>query len=180
MNPQIEVVKGNDLSDVELSQMEDSTKREFKVDFDRNDLDKKFFFLLKTGSKIIAMGGLFYIEPVVFGDNKFSMYGCIEVISNVKGSGYGKIVMTSIRDYIQKKDVIMLGYCMPYNAGFYEKCGFTISKKSGQRFVYYKDGKAIRNQDGQVNFYLDSRNGFMTRIMEKSDGDIQIPTEKLW
>ncbi len=175
----LEIKNGTELQDTELSQMRGSILREFGVEFDGNDLNKKTFFLLKDVENILAMGGLFEVKPVLFEDQRLKIFGVIEVVSNKKGEGYGKEVMTAIRNWLIENSEIGLGYCMPKNAGFYEKCGFAINTDCGKRFVFKNNGLDIRNQDGQLNFYQDTENGTLEKILSKN-GDIEIPTDKLW
>ena len=173
--------KGTKLTESELSQIKESVLREFKVPLNDSDhAEDKLFFLLKKEDTILAMGALWKVAPVIFNGEEFSFFGVLNVIANVKGKGYGKQIVTEMRKYAATHDVTCLGFCMPKNTGFYEKCGFSIDSTSTPRFVYTKDTKRITNQDGQYIFYWNSSDRFMEKVAANPDLKVSIPTEGLW
>jgi GNAT superfamily N-acetyltransferase len=101
------------------------------------------------------------------------------VIANEKGKGYGKKVMTAIREYLVACDQTGLGFCWPHNQGFYEKCGFTVETKSTHRFVYH-NGEEEQTAEGQVIFYLDSSERFMEKILAEPCLEISVPDPGIW
>lgn len=175
------IKKGVDLIDQELSQIKEAIFREFKAPFNISDQTKdRLFFLLKQEDTILAMGALWEVKPVVFNGENFVIYGVLNVVANIKGKGYGKRIVHTIREYLIFRNKTVLGFCMPKNTGFYEKCGFNIDAVSTHRFVYTKGRERITNQDGQYIFYQDSSNHFMEKVLAVPDQEVSIPTEKLW
>lgn len=171
---------GSELTPDEISQINEASLRDFKTQFKIEDAKGKLYFLLIEGENLIAFGALGEVNPVTFNGENFSIYGVYNVISNVKGKGFGKQVVVAIKDYLSSHNLTGLGFCMPKNAGFYEKCGFKIEANSTQRFVYTKDGKMITNQDGQVIFYQDGSDKFMEKILRDPQSEISLPTDNLW
>lgn len=172
---------GSELTEDEYSQIRDSLFREFKITLSSKDqLKDKLFFLLKQENKILAMGGLVEVHPVIFDGREYSFNGFVEIISNEKGKGYGKEVVQTMRKYLVAQDKTGLGFCMIKNKGFYEKCGFKIDTTSTPRFVYQKDGKRIINKDGQIIFYQESSDQFMKKVLADPKKEVSIPTENLW
>lgn len=177
----IQQVTGSELTDDELDQINASVFREFKVKpYDREGLADTLFFFLKEDGNILAMGGLKKVESVLFNGEKFSILGVVEVIANIKGEGYGMRVVSDMRNYLISNDKSGIGFTMPKNTHFYEKCGFRIERNSTKRFVYTTDGKRITNQDGQVIFYQDGSDKFMEKVLANPNLEVSIPTDGLW
>lgn len=173
--------KGSELTYEELDQIKSAIFREFKVSFRIEDQSPdKLFFLLKEQDKILAMGALWKVKPVIFDGQEYSFLAVLNVVANEKGKGYGRQVVDGMRKYAIKQDKTCFGFCMPKNKGFYEKCGFQIEEKSTQRFVYQKGTERITNQDGQIIFYQESSDYFMKKVLAKPEKEVSIPTENLW
>ncbi|MDO8610558.1 MAG: GNAT family N-acetyltransferase [bacterium] len=172
---------GSELTDSELAQINDALLREFKVSLpSRDQLKDRLFFLLKQGNTILAMGALLEVRPVIFDEKEYVIYGFVNVVANEKGKGYGKQVITAMKEYLTTYDKTGLGFCMLNNKRFYEKCGFNIETTSTQRFVYTKGAERITNQDGQIIFYQDSSDNFMKKVLAKPEKEVSIPTQNLW
>ncbi len=181
MDTEIVKVNGKDLSDIEISQINSSVFREWKVEpYTREILSDTLFFFLKKKDEILAMGGLKDTHPVIFDEVSFSILGVVEVVSNVKGEGHGKSVVSAMRKYLVENGKTGIGFCMLKNVGFYEKCGFKIEHNSSQRFVYTKGEERIINQDGQVIFYQDGVDQFMEKVLSNPNLEVSIPTDGLW
>lgn len=164
-----------------LSQINQSLLKEFKVSLPpRDPLFKKLFFLLQRDNTILAMGALMEVQHVMFDEEEFTIYGFVEVVANEKGRGYGKQVVEAMTNYLRIHDKTGIGFCMPRNKGFYEKCGLETNTISTQRFVYIKEEERITNQDGQIIFYHDSSDNFMKKVLSKPGIDVYIPTGRLW
>ncbi|MBI4097457.1 MAG: GNAT family N-acetyltransferase [Candidatus Levybacteria bacterium] len=177
----IVIKPGVDLSSDELNQIKEALFREFKYLLPpRNQLGNRLFFLLIDKAKILSMGALKKVKPVIFNGEEFSLLGFVSVVANEKGKGYGKQVVMAMRDYLTSNNISGIGFTMPKNRGFYEKCGFSIEVSSTQRFVYKKGNENITNQDGQVIFYLDSSDRFMEKVLANPSETAFIPTDKLW
>lgn len=126
------------------------------------------------------MGALWVVSPVVFNTKSFTLYGVLNVISNIKGKGYGKQVMMAMRAYLAKHNYVGLGFCMVKNKGFYEKCGYAINTTATKRFVYTKGTEKITNQDGQIIFYQDTTDKIMQTVFNNPQQEVSIPTAELW
>ena len=183
MDDDITLVKkpGLELREGEMRQMNASLEKEFGVPpMAKEDMEPTFFFLLKQHEEIVAFGGLRKTYPVIFDGQTYTIYGFVEVISNRKGEGYGKQVITTMRHYLLENDFTGFGFCMPRVQEFYRKCGFTIEEQSTQRFVYQKGEEKITNQDGQHIFYLHSSDKFMQNVLAKPTLPVFFPNDTLW
>ena len=120
------------------------------------------------------------VDPVIFNDMNYKLLGFVEVISNVKGKGFGKKLIQHMLNYLKDTDTTGMGFTMPKNTGFYEICGLSINRDSTQRFVYIDGDKRVTNQDGQVIFYMDSSDNFMKEVLAHPDKEVILPTAGLW
>ena len=171
----------SELSDDELDQLNAAVFREWEVPpHSREQLADRTFFFLKANDEILAMGGLKKVEPVVFDDETFSLLGLVEVVANIKAQGYGKQVVVALREHCRANGTTSIGFTMPHNIGFYEKCGFQIETDSTPRFVFTKEGQRRTDQDGQVIFYQDASDQFMEKVLASPKLEVSLPTADLW
>ncbi len=178
--PELLIKKESKLEPSETKQMVDALFREFKLPTDPQTFNDKLFFLYKSGEEVLAMGGLWEVKPFVVDGREYVIHGVVEVISNVKGNGYGKVVVSAIRDYMIQNNLNGFGFCMSRVKGFYQKCGFSIAEDISQRFIYRTKEKDITNQNGQIIFYQDGPDKFMKYVLANSEKEILIPTDGLW
>lgn len=179
-NPNLFVVSGDELSAAEIDQMLASLKREFKIVSKPNSFHGKIFFLLKDKEEILAMAGLWEVAPFVFDGKDYTVHALVDVVANVKKLGYGRRVVTAIHDYLLAKNLTGFGFCAPKTSEFYKKCGFAVADGVTDRFIYRNNGQDVVNQDGQIIFYLDNSDQFMTNVVATPNKDILIPNQDLW
>jgi len=172
---------GFELSEDEIFQMNEASVREFGMKFEVNDATRgRLYFLLKDGNTILAQGALGEVSPVIFDGVTYSILGIYDVIAHTKKRGYGKKVLLKMKEYLISRNRVGLGFCMPLNAQFYEKCGFGVEKESTHRFVFLKNEERIVNKDGQYVIYLDASNTFIKKVLADSEKEVILPTEGLW
>lgn len=169
---------GSALSDHELQQLNSSLNREFGLSLQsKEQLNDRLFFLLKNNDEIIAFGALLTVNPVYFNGEEFSLMGFVNVVSNIKGKGYGKQIITKMIDYLRSNKKTAIGFTHPRNQIFYEKCGCIFPSISTKRFVT-KAGET--NQDGQRIFYVEGEDQFMQKVLHNQDSVITLPESTLW
>lgn len=176
----MEIKHESELTATEISQLDEANLREFKAHYAKSAITDRLFFFLKEQGNLLAFCALGEVTPVYFNNETFSIYGVYDVIANIKGKGYGKHVITALKDHPLASGKSIVGFCMPKNMGFYEKCGFMITTNTTQRFIYNKDGKKITNQDGQVIFYRDGDDHFMEKVLSNPAAEVSIPTDNMW
>ncbi len=77
--------EGVDLTENEKLQIKESLLREFKVGLPPKDqLANSLFFFLVEDNTILSMEALLKTEPVMFNKEKFTIYGLVNVVANVK------------------------------------------------------------------------------------------------
>ena len=177
----ITIKRGNELNADEWIQMEAAELREFNVQLSPpEDLSHTLFFLLKDGDHILSMGGLREVKDVQIGVHRFTIFGVVNVISNIKGEGYGKSIMLALKEYAASTQTSTIGFCMPRNLPFYQKCGFQTDTTLTPRFVCLMNESYTTNQDGQYMFYQDGTDCFMQRVKEEPALQIILPSCMLW
>lgn len=179
-NAPLVIKKGTELTQSETKQMVSALFREFKLETDPKTFNDKLFFLYKSSEEVLAMAGLWEVQPFLFDGKSYIIHGVVEVIATIKGRGYGSIVMKTMREHIIQNNLNGFGFCMPTVSEFYTKCGFTLAEGITHRFIYQKDGKDITNQDGQIIFYQDGSDEFMKHVLANPSKNVLIPTEGLW
>ena len=175
------VKNAEDLTEDQFNQINRASLREFQTALpSREILTGRLFFLLLLGKEVLAIGQLLPIEPVHYNHASFSILGIGGIIAKEKGRGYGKQIMIAIRNYLIAKDKTGVGFCMPRNREFYEKCGLDVDTASVQRFVYRKGNNEITDQEGQFIFYHDASDHFMSKVISSSDKKVILPTPPTW
>jgi len=107
---------GNELTDHQYRQLNESSLREFRLRLPAvPELGDRLYFFLAETAEILASAYLKPIYPVIFTHMTFSFLNIGGVIANEKGKGYGKQVMSAIREYLIAADKIGLGFCWPVN-----------------------------------------------------------------
>ncbi len=173
---------GHTLSPALYTQLNEASLREFGVRLPEISTmdDRLYFILLEPGKQhILASGYLKPIYPVIFDQKTYSFLNIGGVIANEKGKGYGKRVMQAIRAHLLEGDRTGLGFCWPYNQGFYEKCGFAVEIKSTHRFVYHA-GAEIMTAGGQYILYLDSSDRLMEKVLANPGLEVSVPDPGIW
>jgi hypothetical protein len=173
---------GNELTDHQYTQLNDSSQREFRLRLPAKPemSDRRYFLLVETETeKILASGYVKFIHPVLFNHETFSFLNIGGIIANEKGKGYGKQIMMAIRAHLISCDQTGLGFCFPRNQGFYEKCGFTVDTHSTQRFIY-RDGGERRTAEGQYILYQEASDRFMENVLSHGDQEVFVPDPTIW
>ena len=174
--------RGSELTDQHYTQLNDSSRREFQVRLPAKlELSDRLYFLLVEAEteNILASGYLKPVSPVICAQETFSFLNIGGIIANEKGQGYGKQVVTAIKEYLIAANTIGLGFCFPHNQDFYEKCGLKVDTMSTKRIIY-KDGEEERTAEGQYIIYQDSSEGFMEKILSYGDQKIFVPDASIW
>lgn len=174
----------SELTDKEITEVNEACTREFHEPFTKsvkNEASSRQLFLLKDKSEnIVSMGQLILIEPVRFMGQTYSILGVGGIVSNVKGKGYGKKIMATIKQYLMENHKTGIGFCGKHNRLFYEKCGFSVDPDLIHRFVYYTGNKKVVNHNDDCLVYFDSNGSFMKKIFADSSEEILLPRPPDW
>lgn len=175
------VKAGGELSEQEIGQINQAKAREFKVSpLNEKQLETTLFFLLLGHQKILAMGELIPVNPIKFNKEVFSVLGIGGILANEKGKGYGRKIMSAIKDYLISQDKTGVGFCGLNNKGFYEKCGFKVETALIKRFVFQENDRKITNSEDDCVVYLDASDRFMEKVLLHSDQEVMLPRPPDW
>ncbi|CAN5178656.1 hypothetical protein BH11PAT1_BH11PAT1_3040 [soil metagenome] len=171
---------GTQLSPKELEEINSAKAREWQIPpMQKSEQESALFFLLKNEQDaILAQGEIIEINDIVFHNESFSILGIGGVVANEKGKGYGREIMTVIKNYIIKHKKTGVGFTRKVE--FYEKCGFSIDTESKKRFVYMKDGKRMTHETDECIVFLDGKDTFMEKIAAYPDQDVILPISPQW
>lgn len=92
-----------------------------------------YFMLMDAEEVVLSLGCLCPVEVVFCGAPR-PVLGIGGVVANVKGRGYGKILVTAIARAAAKRQLDSLGFCASRNAEFYRKCGLHVEAGLRSRF----------------------------------------------
>jgi hypothetical protein len=134
----IEIIKDKDLPKKYMDVMNkgrvgewgEKNRKNFKKDYWPG---AKFFFV-KDGKEIAAFGALRDVAINYLG-KKYKILGICNIISVVKGKGYGQILISSMITYLKKTGKTGLGFCGHKNSEFYRKAGLDVKKSFTWRFA---------------------------------------------
>jgi GNAT superfamily N-acetyltransferase len=137
---------------------------------------KDIFFIVRVNGKILSVGRLRPVR-ITFLKKNYDIQGIADVVSVVRGKGYGKILMEDMRDYLVRNGKTGIGFCERRNSVFYRKCGFKIARDLVRMFVYKNsEGQIIKNKEDDDVIYLDGKDRFMERVI-RSKENVLIPCE---
>lgn len=178
----IDIIAGQDLSDDIIDLMNQQRIQEYEVNtknFRQNEQDSTFFFL-RDNDDIKAFGML---KPVVIihQGQMTTVLGIGNIIAREKGTGQGKQLMLTMKDYLTEKNRIGLGFCAPGVGGFYDKCGYQVIADLSGRFRYPL--AQLTNQREQLERGLDMLchdpiGGFIETL--QSDDDLIYINQPFW
>jgi len=172
---------GTKLSRHEIKEINQAKAREFKVPpLQQKDLKDSLFFLLLGDKKILAVGELISVRPINFNGETFFILGIGGVLANEKRKGYGRQIMTAIKDYLITKNKTGVGFCRLQNKGFYEKCGFNVDETSIKRFIFQQESQKITNSGDHCVLYLDVSDHFMQKVLSCHDKEVILPRPPDW
>lgn len=177
---QMYIRHGTQLSKQEIDQINIAKNREWKIPpLQKNEQESTLFFLLKDESNtIVAQGEVIEINGIIFNNESFNILGVGGIIANEKGQGYGRELMTAIKEFIAKHKKTGIGFTN--KPEFYQKCGFSIDIISKKQFVHLKDGKRITNKENEVILYLAGQDRLMEKIVALPSEDVVLPITPNW
>lgn len=173
---------GNKLDDQYYTQLNEASQREFRVRLPaKPEIHDRFYFLLVATEteKLLASSYLKPISPVICNQEIFSFLNIGGIIANEKGKGYGKQLVSAIRDHLIAHDTIGLGFCFPHNQRFYEKCGLTVETRSTHRFIY-RNGEERLTAEGQFLLYQDRSDHFLEQVLAQGEHEVWVPDPTIW
>jgi GNAT superfamily N-acetyltransferase len=175
-------VQGDQLTEAVYARLNEASLHEFSVPLPpRPQLaDRRYFLLMEAEQqRILASGFLRPVYPVIYRQTTFSFLNIGGVIANEKGQGFGRQLMSALREYLTATSQTGLGFCWPKNQGFYEKCGFTVETHATQRFVALLNGQRS-TAEGQYILYLDGKDGMLRTILADPQEIVYVPDASIW
>lgn len=172
-----------ELTDEELQQLNEASKREFLVSLPPRKIlesGNRKYFLILNDKNVLAMGQLLPVEPILFNNEEFYISGIGGIIANEKGKGYGRQIMVSIRNELISQDKTGVGFCKLKNKGFYEKCGFKTNTSSLVRFIYRGENPMTADVENECIFYQDGSDNFMEKVIEAPNLEVALPFPPTW
>lgn len=138
--------------------------KEYKKDFSKDYEAETVWIFVKDKNKIVSFGGIRPITLIYLG-KKYNIGGICSTISLVKGKGYGKIMVSFMKNYSHKTGKTILGFTGE-EIYFFEKAGLKYKKNFIKRFVYKKpDGELVYDNDGN-GIYYEGKDKIISKILK--------------
>ncbi len=165
----IEIIKTRSLSKTQKGIINKARIIEFgndeEKDFSKDYEPETLWFFVKAKNKIVSLGGLRPITAEYLG-KKYTIGGICSVVSVIKGKGYGKILMSFMKNYSYKTGKTILGFTGDKNIEIFKKTGLEVEKDFIKRFVYKKqNGELVYDDDGN-GIYYEGRDKFITKVLK--------------
>jgi hypothetical protein len=169
------------LTKKELAQIKTTKLQEFGSEsiqvIDQNSL----FFLLYEQRSLVAHAELTPIGPAMFRNETFIISGIGGVVANRKFQGYGRQLMSMIKDHLRANQLLGIGFSGLVNKLFYEKCDLFVSSQDIKRFVYYDQGKPAVNPNDECVIIYDCAPGeFSQKLAKYPKEEVLLPRKPDW
>ena len=175
----IVIKRGTELSKEELEHVTNAKDAEWETGpIDQEQKNEIFVLVKNSGGDILSHGQLVEINGVIFNGETFNIIGIGGIIANIRGQGYGRILMEGILKYLKKHGISAVGFTgIPE---FYRKCGFSIATEALPRFVHMEGSEKHTNKTDEHLFYYDARDQFMKKVLENSKAEVYLPRHPDW
>jgi hypothetical protein len=132
-------------------------------DFSKDYEPETEWFFVKDKNKVVSIGGIRPIKIKYLGKT-YSIGGICSTISVVKGKGYGKIMMSFMKNYSYRTGKTLLGFTT--QTEFFKKAGLGTEKDFIKRFVYVKkNGEKVYDNDGD-GIYYEGKDKIISKILK--------------
>lgn len=170
MNLNTEIKPGTDLTSEELEVINFWRKKEFDKEPWSHDginyFHKNLFFIITDSTQIVSFGMLIPID-IYIDKIKYEISGIATIFTTIRGKGYGKYLMDRIKEYLDSKDQIGIGFCESKNTEFYKKCEYGIWLNGIDSFIYIDENNNEVKDSGGDTLYLDNK----AHVLEKTIRD---------
>lgn len=167
----VELIKNKNLSKPQKDLINRARVREFGKENKKNFLKdyepETIWIFVKDKNKIVSLGG---IRPIIltYNGKKYNIGGICSVISLVKEKGYGKIIISFMKNYSFKTGKSILGFTADKNIEVFKKLGLNIEKEFIRRFIYVKpNGEEIYDNEG-AGIYYEGKDKIISKILKRN------------
>lgn len=175
----VEIIKGDKISKKLMGLINNSRVKEWgAVDvtkFSKKVYMKTLFFIVKEEGKVVSFGMLMPVN-IRYEGKTYHIKGIGGIISIKKGKGYGKMLVSSMVDYLKNTKQTGIGFCGQSVTPFYKKAGMKVKKGFIGKFFYIdpKTKKEILDEDPDCDgVYIEGKDKFVS-IISKNTSRVQI------
>ena len=161
----IETTLGVSLSESLLKQINQARFNEFgDQPLEKENIKDSVFVNVLLGDELVATAILFPIDGVIFEDKKYSVMGINGIVAIKKGAGYGRMLIGAISDYLAKIDKTGIGFCIPSNKGFYEKCNFGVDTLTINQFRFDDQHGKEKLETNDIVIFQEGSDGLISKL----------------
>lgn len=178
MDDTVTTKRGEDLFQSDIEQINQAFKRVFPENkllaLGGSELeDNTFFFIYDPNKNIIATGRLRPIK-LFFKEDEYNIQGVADIISNKPGQGYGKKIMSAIRQWLEDHNEVGIGFC-ENTSEFYQKSGFKIYPGLTSRFYYPNSWTGVLESYNSDVLYWGASDKLISSILTDDNERVFIP-----
>jgi predicted acetyltransferase len=177
---EMKITKGWSMKPAVLNEIDRIWQKEFPrndsvLPKNRRNFSEDAFFVLYDENKILSTGRL-RPNSIKFRGKNYKIQGIADIVSVIKGKGYGKKIMRTMHKYLNGTGEIGIGFCMRENSSFYRKSGLKIAANLAQRFVYKNSkGKFVRGSTDNDVIYFEKGRNLVNDIIKHPKEKVLIP-----
>ena len=162
----VNVTLGIDLPSFLLNQINQARSEAFgDLVLTNEDIKDSIVFTVEDQGKLLATGRLFPINGVSFDGRDYSVLGINGIVSLEKGKGYGKAIVMEMMNYLRDHHKTGVGFCIPENRIFYEKCGMGIDTASVRQFVFPLEYGQSSLNDSDIVIYCEGEDKLISKMI---------------
>ena len=177
---EVKITRGWSMKPAALRKIDNIWQKEFPrndsvLPKNRRNFSEDTFFVLYDENKILSTGRL-RPNSIKFRGKNYQIQGIADIVSVIKGKGYGKKIMRTMHKHLNNTGEIGMGFCMRENSPFYRKSGLKIAANLAQRFVYKNSkGKLVRGSTDNDVIYFEKGRNLVNAIIKYPKEKVLIP-----
>jgi GNAT superfamily N-acetyltransferase len=122
------------------------TEEEFRHAFK----DSAFHLLTYNGSEILCLARINFDFSIQVGQQLYRIAELVGLVAAEKGKGYGKALIGHIRDYVENRQIEVIGFCEKELRPFYQKCDVPILYDQAKQLREKKGNEWVSSTDDDV------------------------------
>lgn len=141
------------------------------------DPESRLFLVCSDGNKEVLSVAVVKPFDIRFDGVVHSVQGVLSVVSRVKKQGYGRIVMTAVKEWLIAEQQIGIGFAKRSVSEFYSRCGYQVERDLVERFrEEAEDGTLSTHPDGEEDvIYVNDTTGLMQTILCEPEELVYVP-----
>ena len=150
----------------DVPEWKNMSSEKFRITFARSE----FHLLTDIDSNILCVARINFRFKIEIRQLVYNIAELVGLVSIEKGKGYGKKLMSCIKQNLSKRKIEVIGFCGKEVRPFYKKCGIPVLHDKAKYLVEISgDEKVITTDDDILNLSLGSKNFKILQQLSKTN-----------